>query len=814
MNQSGKRGKSRGGPNRGRRNTGSPNHQTFNQPMNEDHDFPSSYDNPCFVHAVTSLIGCHVQLTAVNGSVYDGILRTVSPKVEVVLDVAHLVTKKIQHGSPEEYIQVPSKSATMDTFVIAARNIISIDALNIDRDQVMKKDTFTDQAISNKVNGQVVHERELKKWEDPGGGSDVHFVLGDNQLHNGLDADEMLAINEQKYGVKSTYDSEMLSYTTALEKSSNQEFKEKERKAERLAREIEQDSSFYERAEIDSGKTEEELYSAVLRTGTPSSGQQRYVPPARRNKQTPVMIRKDEAKTEETVASLSVSKQDELMKPPKSGMVDDAVSSTNEQLKPEIKSEEKEGEMTLDTNPPQATPLNSMPASKNTSVSSLPGKPASQTTGSPPQAAPNPRVIPMVSTIAASGPGLVKPIPEHKQTDKGNREVLNDLLTFKDNFKLETKPRIPREEKKEQGSLSPELTESQKVEQSQDLVTQSAKQADSPKPAEQKSAAIAQEASPAIKSKLNPNAKEFVLNPNAKEFKPSPQVQRTPPLVSTPQPMYAPHIPAVGSSGVVLMPYSPTTSRSMGFAGYPMVQPSQAQMYKAPRSPGFTPGKSRFYEPSSGDPSHPPPHGHVAIPAALAAGNPIIQPGSIPGMQYIPQGMPFMPQMVQAGSGPYMTVSQSGQHRYIQPQSAGMTTSIAHSMHQGYQEQMTIYATPPHQSPAQASPSQQGQFFQYQAMPPQMMANPQHPGVPHQPQGHMGAQSPSQVAPPQQFVYLPQGMPQPGGMPASQMGQFVPVYIAPPQAYPRDEVDSDTQTSPTPTSEAAREEIVPQEKDK
>ena len=57
---------------------------------------------------------------------------------------------------------------------------------------------------------------------------------------NGWDANEMFRQNAEKYGVQSSYDPSLKDYTTPLAKDDSEEFKRREKMAERLAKEIEE----------------------------------------------------------------------------------------------------------------------------------------------------------------------------------------------------------------------------------------------------------------------------------------------------------------------------------------------------------------------------------------------------------------------------------------------------------------------------------------------------------------------------------------------------------------------------------------------
>ena len=100
---------------------------------------------------------------------------------------------------------------------------------------------------------------------------------------------DQFAVNEQKYGVQTTYDENM--YTTAIDRS-NPQFKQRQAEADRIAREIEGSTSANphvteERrrdADREDGLDEEEKYSGVKRdtAALPTRAKGAYVPPSQR----------------------------------------------------------------------------------------------------------------------------------------------------------------------------------------------------------------------------------------------------------------------------------------------------------------------------------------------------------------------------------------------------------------------------------------------------------------------------------------------------------------------------------------------------
>lgn len=141
---------------------------------------------------------------------------------------------------------------------------------------------LTDTEISSKTT--KAQRKQLQAWTDIDTTS-VPLIELDEEARNGDTSWDQFAVNQEKFGVTSTYRYEI--YTTELDKDS-EEYKLRAAEAERLAREIE--SEYTDNVHLaeergqkleDDGIDEEDRYSSVLRTPpTP-----KYVPPARRRGQ-------------------------------------------------------------------------------------------------------------------------------------------------------------------------------------------------------------------------------------------------------------------------------------------------------------------------------------------------------------------------------------------------------------------------------------------------------------------------------------------------------------------------------------------------
>ncbi|EJS43557.1 pbp1p [Saccharomyces arboricola H-6] len=127
----------------------------------------------------------------------------------------------------------------------------------------------TDVDISG--SGREIKERKLEKWTPEEGGE--HFDINKNQaLEDDSTAWDQFAVNEKKFGVKSTFDEHL--YTTKINKD-DPNYGKRLQEAERIAKEIESQGTSgnihiaEDRGIVidDSGLDEEDLYSGVDRRG-------------------------------------------------------------------------------------------------------------------------------------------------------------------------------------------------------------------------------------------------------------------------------------------------------------------------------------------------------------------------------------------------------------------------------------------------------------------------------------------------------------------------------------------------------------------
>jgi len=221
------------------------------------------YNEPGITHAHTLLVGCNVELKKTDGHTYQGVFD-ISRSNEIGL--SHATLTGVEDGSVTPPV---GKEEMINKLIIPFRDIVFIKAANVDLDYAKKDNVLlTDAAITG--NNRIRKEKELEPWKPED--ADLDNALNELTFENGTyDAstnwafEDMIRINEEKHGIKSSFDGSMEDYMTPIEKRDDAEYKEQEKMAEKLAREIEQGDHYKEREQVDSGMTEEVLFSSVER---------------------------------------------------------------------------------------------------------------------------------------------------------------------------------------------------------------------------------------------------------------------------------------------------------------------------------------------------------------------------------------------------------------------------------------------------------------------------------------------------------------------------------------------------------------------
>ncbi|XP_068101683.1 ataxin-2 isoform X2 [Hyperolius riggenbachi] len=250
--------------------------------------FEGIYANMRMVHILTSVVGSKCEVNVKNGSVYEGVFKTYSPKCDLVLDAAHKKNKDTIGG--------PKREDIVDSILFKASDFVMVKFKDMDVNYA-RRDGFTDSGIASKVNGEH-KEKDLEPWD---GGDNLlssnvptnpdELESLDTDVSNGWDPTEMFRYNEENYGVVSTYDSSLASYTVPLERDDSAEFQKREARAAQIAEEIESSSQYKARVALENDdRSEEEKYTAVQRNMGDRDGhsvtprENKYVPPGQRSK--------------------------------------------------------------------------------------------------------------------------------------------------------------------------------------------------------------------------------------------------------------------------------------------------------------------------------------------------------------------------------------------------------------------------------------------------------------------------------------------------------------------------------------------------
>ncbi|XP_077377741.1 ataxin-2 isoform X2 [Festucalex cinctus] len=256
--------------------------------------FNGVYANMRMVHVLTSVVGTKCELKVKNGAVYEGVFKTYGPECDLVLDAAH-------RKSPEPNVG-PKKEDIVESIVFKASDVVAVSFKDVDLNFARKvssdtehkgvslrvSDTFTDSAVSGRINGEH-KEKDLEPWD----GGETHnsdsLESLDTDVSNGWDPNDMFKYNEEKYGVLSTYDSSLSTYTVPLERDNSEEFLKREARAAQLAEEIEASSTYKARVALENDeRSEEEKFTAVVRGEREMhtlSRENKYIPPGQRNRE-------------------------------------------------------------------------------------------------------------------------------------------------------------------------------------------------------------------------------------------------------------------------------------------------------------------------------------------------------------------------------------------------------------------------------------------------------------------------------------------------------------------------------------------------
>lgn len=246
------------------------------------------------VYLLAKSVGSFAIVTVASGARYRGILvaATATSEIGVVLELAEKYA-----AAPGEEEDDTKESEYFDKMVFQPKDIVDIEIESPDLSPE-KSSTISSRASTvpfktdTDISGQkgAIYERELERWS--AGDDDTGLTL--EQSVNATQPWDQFAVNQNKFGVQSTYDEHL--YTTAIDKS-HPEYEQRLKIAEKLADEITNQSYngnvhlAEERGLVvdDSGLDEEDKYSGVDRRAAAAPllprNPNKYTPPALRNKE-------------------------------------------------------------------------------------------------------------------------------------------------------------------------------------------------------------------------------------------------------------------------------------------------------------------------------------------------------------------------------------------------------------------------------------------------------------------------------------------------------------------------------------------------
>lgn len=302
-----------------------PNQNSF-PPLGQSNGTRIDSTQDRLLQSLSGLTGTTVTLSVKEGQRYEGVISSTSSDG----DAPGVTLKDVKE------ISTPG-APLKDQFFIPAANIDTWASGPADA-KLTNGDSFrTDSDISRKA---PTAQRELQPWQPSTDAlpapSTSQFVQGDEVTfgpgsHNA--SWDQFAVNEQLFGVTASFDEDV--YTTKLDRSAA-DFKERERKAQRIANEINGAIAINphiaeERNQNvdDSGVNEEDKYGAVVR------GTNAYIPPGARKAQA-TAGKPTDAKSDVPAVSVNAPDGDAVssQSPPASSKAPSPAPSTNSSKPP------------------------------------------------------------------------------------------------------------------------------------------------------------------------------------------------------------------------------------------------------------------------------------------------------------------------------------------------------------------------------------------------------------------------------------------------------------------------------------------------
>jgi len=251
----------------------------------ETKDLKGVYANTNFVDCTVKLMGKDVIVHQLpkddKENISTAIFSTVNDKGQVLcLASCKEPVDKIIHSTGDLPLTDPSN--LKDT-IYSVESFTYIEAKNInlqktDGELVSENgDRNVPAAPKNSGPGKTFHQWEGDKTSSGDEVDDYLSLEEDSSL--GWDPDIMFQENRDKFGVKSTYNSDLPEYTTALVKDDSKEYQERKARATKIAQDIEntaahQRHASYENCELIS---EEQKYSSVHSSGDASGGKNEWL---------------------------------------------------------------------------------------------------------------------------------------------------------------------------------------------------------------------------------------------------------------------------------------------------------------------------------------------------------------------------------------------------------------------------------------------------------------------------------------------------------------------------------------------------------
>ncbi|CAO1625089.1 unnamed protein product [Sympodiomycopsis kandeliae] len=383
---------------------------------------------------LVSLIGNTVVATTKDKRKYVGVLQATTNTDNADLGVSLTSAQEFAiQGAPSNTLGPPMK-----LLVINPADLDTVEAHDVVLGEPLKADATptngfrTDVEISAReaaADERLSQGRTLTAWSDD---------TTANDLNNSLDAPskaaggawDQFAANEARFGVKSNYDEDM--YTTKLDRS-RVNFKEEEKKAERLAAEIMGQASTNthmaeERGQVDdSGQNEEDKYGAVVRS--PGA----YVPPAARKAAA--------ANNETTAANLAATASPRLNLP----------EAKVEQQKPAATDKDKDKDKDKETSSSSSVPgiAVKVPTPTKTTTAANPVSSTSVSPNTSASASQTDSIRDFHQFVAsekmrvqnqklAAREQQKRAMITREQNENNKRQTLNDLKAWSSSFKLKT----------------------------------------------------------------------------------------------------------------------------------------------------------------------------------------------------------------------------------------------------------------------------------------------------------------------------------------------------------------------------------------